>query len=182
MEDFFETIPETTYAETQLGSKEPGSTVKICGKNFTVLSHNFGWTTVIRERGEGYRCVSLDEADYESSEIRDYLNNSYYGWLCAKIGAENIRLHATDCTALDGTCRKYVEDYVSLITLDQYREYGRLIKDENEWYWTATRSSEMKQYSMLRVNGDGTIDTESCDADHGGVHPLVIIKSSIEVE
>ncbi len=124
-----------------------------------------------------------DEADYETSRVRRYLNEEYYNELAAVVGAENIIKHRVDTTPEDGRADYgFVEDYISLMTVDSYRKYSKHIRSDG-WWWTATRKSAIEESGYARnvcyVGSLGVLDWNGCDCDGGGVRPFCILKSCV---
>lgn len=124
-----------------------------------------------------------DDADYASSSIRRYLNEEYYNELVAVVGAENIVKHRVDITPEDGRADYgFVEDNVSLMTVDSYRKYSKHIRSDG-WWWTATRKSAIEDSGYARyvccVRSNGVLGWDGCGHDGGGVRPFCILKSCV---
>lgn len=76
-----------------------------------------------------------------------------------------------------GSC----EDYVSLISVDEYRKYRKLLPNTGEWWWTLTPDSTKcnDDTSYIRVvspSGDFNYDSYYFGL---GVRPVCIFSSSI---
>lgn len=120
--------------------------------------------------------------DWKSSKIRKYLNGDFYKKLADEVGEENIIEFERNLLSLDGqTEYGMCEDFVSIISLDEYRKYRTLLPNGNYYWWTLTPDS-------TKCNGDetyirvvcpsGNFDYCSCD-DLIGVRPFCIFSSSI---
>ena len=142
---------------------------------------------------KGYMCFAdkleermiFDSAcnNWQSSDLRNYLNTEFCKKLVEEIGADNIIPFERDLLSLDGqteygTC----EDKVSLLTVDEYRKYRSLIPNTNDyWWWTITPDSTNcnDDSDFVRVvSSSGDIRGSDC-YDYGGVRPFCIFSSSI---
>ena len=120
--------------------------------------------------------------DWKSSKIRKYLNGEFYKKLTDEIGEENIIEFERNLLSLDGqTEYGSCEDFVSIISLDEYRKYRQLLPNEKYYWWTLTPDS-------TKCNGDETCIRLVCpsgDVNHSdvdgnrGVRPFCIFSSSI---
>ena len=85
-------------------------------------------------------------------------------------------------TSLDGqteygTC----EDYVSLITVDEYRKYRDLLPNTGEYWWTLTADSTASNDNsrwVRVVSPRGYFSRSDCYY-YDGVRPVCIFSSSI---
>lgn len=80
--------------------------------------------------------------DWKTSRLREYLNTEFYKKLCEEIGEENIVPFERNLISLDGqteygTC----VDKVSLLNVDEYRKYRKLIPNTNYYWWMLTPDS-----------------------------------------
>ena len=120
--------------------------------------------------------------DWKSSKIRKYLNGEFYKKLVAEIGECNIIEFERDLLSLDGqteygTCK----DFVSIISLDEYRKYRALLPNEKYYWWTLTPDSTKcnDDSSWIRVVcPSGGIDGHYYGYYYG-VRPFCIFSSVI---
>ena len=120
--------------------------------------------------------------DWKSSKIRKYLNGEFYKKLTDEIGEENIIEFERNLLSLDGqTEYGSCEDFVSIISLDEYRKYRTLLPNGKYYWWTLTPDS-------TKCNGDETCNRVVCPSgnvsngicgDCYGVRPFCIFSSSI---
>ena len=169
--------------KTRLGDAKPGEVVKIGDREYIVLEHNNGKTVVITkdfvtkmEFGNSY--------DYKKSEVRKYVTRAFYAELCNVVGKENIYSHKVNLMCDDGSNKNdYIEDFVSILTTEEYRRYRELIPAYGDWWWTAsavTVLDENYSRSVCCVNSNGTVRWNDCDCADG-VRPFCILNSSILV-
>ena len=160
-----------------------GDTFELVGATWKILD--------ITEKG--YICLAdcLKESkrfdsscnNWQESELRNYLNIDFYKELAAEVGEENIILFERDLLSLDGqteygTC----EDRVSLLTVDEYRKYRKLIPNTGDDYWwmctpDSTKCNDDERWVTV-VAPSGDVDGVCC-GDHGGVRPFCIFSSAI---
>lgn len=159
-----------------------GDTFELAGLTWTILD--------ITE--EGYKCVAerledkmiFDNAsnDWKSSSLRKYLNEDFFNRLASEIGEENIIPFERDLLSLDGqTEYESCEDKVSLLTVDEYRKYRKLLPNIDGWWWLITPwSTPCNGYEKLVavVSASGSIDYGYCN-DYDGVRPVCILSFSI---
>lgn len=120
--------------------------------------------------------------DWKSSKIRKYLNGEFYKKLSDEVGEENIIEFERNLLSLDGqTEYGMCEDFVSIISLDEYRKYRTLLPNGKYYWWTLTPDS-------TKCNGDETYIRVVCPSGYFsydsfgyyfGVRPFCIFSSSI---
>lgn len=100
-----------------------------------------------------------------------------------KIGKDNIVSFKRDLLSLDGL-EEYGEsdDFVSLLTVDEYRKYRKHIPNTDEWWWIitpwSTHCNDCDIYTTV-VSPSGCICSYCCNDDGCGVRPVCIFSSSI---
>ena len=169
------TVEEQTI---RLGDVKPGATVKIGGREYIVLDHSKDTTAVITK--DPWRSMEFgDSGNYAESAVRNALNKEFLSEVSSAVGVESIIEHEVDLLAEDDTnegssCR----DKVSLLTVDLYRRYRKLLPAYGSWWWTATPYSTEFPRSVCYVDGDGTLCWFICRYSCG-VRPFLILDSSI---
>lgn len=112
-----------------LSSVNPGN---IINDKYIVLEHfDSGNTAVIRkELLEKTMDFGESNNDWRDSNVRCYLNNDYLKDIEKEFGADSIVEHMVDLLSMDG-----LDDYgtskdkISLLTIDQYRKYRKILCD-----------------------------------------------------
>ena len=140
---------------------------------------------------QGYKCIAEklkdnktfgNKNDWKESSIRKYLNGEFYKELAGVIGKENIVPFERNLLSLDGqteygTC----EDKVSIISLDEYRQYRALLLNEDYYWWTLTPDT-------TKCNGNESWIRVVCPSGYicnfnyyylYGVRPVCIFSSAI---
>lgn len=167
-----------------------GSFIKYAGLDWVVLEHRINGTLLLARHKLYDRAFdSSNSNDWQKSSLRQELNNFNAGDLC--VANENLcsikkddlvlfeRNLMTDDGMLDyGTC----EDYISLISCEEYRKFRKFIPNADDWWWTLTADSLVYD-SVVRIVGSyGTLDYDFAYIGYRGVRPLCLLKPEIEVE
>lgn len=170
----------------KLSSLKPGQTFTDAeGVEYIVLYQASGITGVLRKKLLGKDMEFGENNDWTKSGIRHYLNTEYDKHISKMFGSDNIMSHTVDLLSLDG-----LDDYgtvidrVSLLTIDLYRKYRKVIGDNmDRWWWLATPDSTPSGWSARGVQGVCDFGGVSCDVCgfSGGVRPFFILNSSILV-
>lgn len=159
-----------------------GDTFKIAGLDWKIID--------ITDKGYSCLCEILEEEmkfddssnDWKSSGLRKYLNGEFLKKISDEVGDENIVKFERDLLSLDGqTEYEKCEDHVSLLTVDEYRKYRRLIPNDEKWWWLITPWSTPcndYEYPVTVVASSGVI-LNGRYGDSGGVRPFCIFSSSI---
>lgn len=115
--------------------------------------------------------------DWRKSSLRKYLNGEFL----QAIDADNLIKQTLDLTADDGM-REYgtSEDYVGILSCEQYRKYRDILPDYGYWWWTLTPWTCLASYaSFVRgVNTSGAVSNYYAGNAYGAA-PTLIIKSEV---
>ena len=119
--------------------------------------------------------------DWRKSEIRKYLNDTYYSKLKDLFGENAIRKIHTNLVSLDGwddygSC----DDMVAMVTAMDYMKYHKYIGNCNRSYWMLTPNSMLTTENVQVVFSDGRTSCGGCDWDRS-VRPFFILQSDIFV-
>lgn len=112
------------------------------GDSFELAGVNW---KIIDITSNGYVCLADSVGDmrfdsesnnWKASELRKYLNEEFLKKIETEIGAGNLVEFERNLLSLDGqtefgTC----SDKVSLLTVDEYRKYRKLIPNTDDWIW-----------------------------------------------
>lgn len=141
----------------------------------------------------GYVCLSdaLEERkifdsgtnNWKLSSLREYLNNDFYKKIADEIMGKNILPFGRDLLSLDGQ-NEYGDctDYVSLLSVDDYRQYRKLIPNNEQWWWLLTPwSTPCNGYEVQVsvVSPSGSINGYDCYGNLRGVRPLCIFSPNL---
>ena len=158
------------------------------GDKFDLAETNW---TILDIKEEGYLCLADSIGDkqfdtasnnWTTSALREYLNTEFAEKITDEIGEENIAKFGRDLTSLDGqTEYENCLDSVSLLTVDEYREYRQFIPNYGDWWWLAspwsTPCNNDNTWDAV-VSPSGYFNNYICYYDYG-VRPVCIFSSAI---
>lgn len=187
LKEFGESLKNLNEVFEQLRKKyqkpEIGKTIEVAGINWMVLDKlEKGYFAISKDfygRGRGFddNCN-----DWKSSDLRNDLNTDLRKKIESELGTDSLVEFERNLLSLDGqteygTCR----DCVSLISVDEYRKYRKLLPNTNKWWWTLTPDSTAcnDDDTFVRVvSQSGSIRSDCCNLGFG-VRPVCIFSSSI---
>lgn len=158
-----------------------GETFELAGVNWKIIDIT----------SDGYVCLSdsigemkfnSENNDWRTSNLRKYLNEEFLKKIESEIGTGNLIEFERNLLSLDGqteygTC----DDKVSLLTVDEYRKYRRLIPNTDDWFWLispwSTPCNDFKN-SVTVVAPAGDFFDNFC-YNCRGVRPFCIFSSAI---
>lgn len=159
-----------------------GDTFEVAGLKWTILDiTDKGYVCLADKYGKD---VQFDSGcnNWSASDLRNHLNIDLLKVLEDAVGAENIIPFERDLISVDGqteygTC----EDRVSLLNLDEYRKYRKLIPNTDYFWWLLTPwSTPCNGYekSTAVVCPSGDFRRNYCFGNYG-VRPFCIFSSAI---
>lgn len=95
--------------------------------------------------------------DWKDSDLRKWLNEEFIKTFDdGDLVPMKQSLRADNGDWFYGEC----EDYVSLLTCDQYRDYREFVPDPNDYFWLVTPSScDYPNYFHVKVSLGGELST-----------------------
>ena len=185
--EFGENLKKLNEAYEQLKKKyqkpEIGKTIEVAGIKWLVLDKlEKGYLVISDEFYGKSRKFDTDCNNWDSSDLRQELNTELRRKIEEAVGEGGLLKFTRDLLSMDGqTEYGSCEDYVSIISVDEYRKYRKLLPNTGEWWWTLTPDSTKcnDDTSYIRVvSPSGVIDFNGYDCSHG-VRPVCIFSSSI---
>ena len=185
--DVAELFSRVETLEKKLGVTHVPKGLKI-GDEFELADVNW---KILDITDAGYMCIgdSLgnkifdnDSNNWNKSSLRAYLNGEFYEKISKEIGKDNIVSFKRDLLSLDGL-EEYgeLDDFVSLLTVDEYRKYRKRIPNTDEWWWLitpwSTHCNDCDIYTTV-VSPSGYVNYYFC-GNYRGVRPVCIFSSSI---
>ena len=164
-------------------SLKAGDTFKV-NVEYIVLEQFVGNKTAIirKELLKDTMAFDGDNNNWKTSDIREFLNKDYLEEIKEAFGKDKIVEHTVDLLSLDG-----LDDYgtstdkVSLLTIDQYRKYRKVIGGNLDNYWWLvtpdSTSSDSSARCVRYVGSDGGVGCDGCGWDGRGVRPFFILQS-----
>lgn len=159
-----------------------GDTFELIGKKWKILDSNENGAFCLCLNFLGDKEFDCSCNEWTSSNLRNYLNTDVYKKIINEIGEENVIEFDRDLSSLDGqseygTCK----DFVSLISIDEYRKYRSVIPNFEEWWWTltpySTKCNDDTKWIAV-VSPSGRISHWSCNNLYG-VRPVCIFSSAL---
>lgn len=187
LKEFGENLKKLNEAYEQLKEKyqkpEIGKTIEVAGIKWLVLDKlEKGYLVISDEFYGKSREFDTDCNNWDSSDLRQELNTELRRKIEEAVGEGGLLKFTRDLLSMDGqTEYGSCEDYVSLISVDEYRKYRKLLPNTGEWWWTLTPDSTKcnDDTSYIRVvSPSGFVSFSSCDCS-SGVRPVCIFSSSI---
>ena len=173
--------------KVKLSTLKVGDVFKTKNIEYIVLEQLDNDTTAVIRKDllENKMKFDSDNNNWKTSSIRKYLNGDYLKKLGESFGEDNIVEHTVNLLSLDGLDDyKASNDKVSLLTIDQYRKYRKVIgENKDSWWWLSTPDSTPSGYGsdfVQYVGSSGDVDDDWYDGS-GAVRPFFILKSDIFV-
>ena len=159
-----------------------GDTFELIEKKWKILGSNGNGAFCLCMESLGDKTLDSKCNEWTSSNLRDYLSTEIYKKICEEIGTENVIGFERDLLSLDGqseygTCK----DFVSLISIDEYRKYRSMIPNFKEWWWTLTPYSTKCNDDAIWctvVSPSGFISSRGYGSLRG-VRPVCIFSSTL---
>lgn len=177
----------TTLKKAAAGRKVPvglviGEKFELAGLMWTILDITDKGYMCLADKLEDSMSFANKTNNWSDSGLREYLDNVFLEKIAGEIGKENIIPFNRNLLSLDGqTEYGECEDMVSLLTVDEYRKYRKLIPNAGYWWWTCTPwSTESNSYEVETtvVSPSGDFLSNIC-CNFNGVRPACIFSSSI---
>lgn len=188
LKEFGENLKKLNEAYEQLKEKyqkpEIGKTIEVAGIKWLVLDKlEKGYLVISDEFYGKSREFDTDCNNWDSSDLRQELNTELRRKIEEAVGEGGLLKFTRDLLSMDGqTEYGSCEDYVSLISVDEYRKYRKLLPNTGEWWWTLTPDSTKcnDDTSYIRVvSPSGVVRDFDCCSRSLGVRPVCIFSSSI---
>lgn len=171
------------YKKQHMEKPEIGKTIEIAGMEWMILKKTEkGYFAVLNGFDGKERTFDSDSNNWIESDLRKELNDSFLKKITEELGEDAVVEFDRDLLSLDGqTEYGHCEDKISLLTVDEYRKYRKLLPNTNDWWWLITPwSTPANGYisTLTVVSPSGRI----CPNIYGlsyGVRPVCIFSSSI---
>lgn len=187
LKEFGENLKKLNEAYEQLKEKyqkpEIGKTIEVAGIKWLVLDKlEKGYLVISDEFYGKSREFDTDCNNWDSSDLRQELNTELRRKIEEAVGEGGLLKFTRDLLSMDGqTEYGSCEDYVSLISVDEYRKYRKFLPNRGKWWWTLTPNSTAcnNDDTFVRVvSPSGSFSNISCYGSDG-VRPVCIFSSSI---
>lgn len=171
------------YKKQHMEKPEIGKTVEIVGMEWMILDKTEkGYFAVLDGFDGKERTFDSDSNNWISSELREELNTKFLKKISDELGEDAVIGFDRDLLSLDGqTEYGHCEDKISLLTVDEYRKYRKLLPNMPKWWWLITPwSTPVNDYNstLTVVSPSGCFCGYVYDCSCG-VRPVCIFSSSI---
>ena len=186
LKEFGENLKNLNEVFEQLRKKyqpEIGKTIEVAGIKWLVLDKlEKGYFAISEDFYGRDRGFDDNSNDWKSSDLRNELNTDLRKKIENELVVDSLVEFERNLLSLDGqteygTCR----DYVSLISVDEYRKYRKLLPNTGKWWWTLTPDSTAcnNDETFVRVVSPSGFIGSNCYSNGNGVRPVCIFSSSI---
>lgn len=171
------------YKKQHMEKPEIGKTVEIAGMEWMILDKTEkGYFAILNSFDGENRKFDSDSNNWIKSDLRKELNDSFLKKITEELGEDAVVEFDRDLLSLDGqTEYGHCEDKISLLTVDEYRKYRKLLPNTKNWWWLITPwSTPANGYisTLTVVSPSGYFRNDVCSYCDG-VRPVCIFSSSI---
>lgn len=171
------------YKKQHMEKPGIGKTVEIAGMEWMILDKTEkGYFSVLNGFDGKERAFDSDSNNWISSKLREELNTKFLKKIEDELGEDAVIGFDRDLLSLDGqTEYGHCEDKISLLTVDEYRKYRKLLPNMPKWWWLITPwSTPVNDYNstLTVVSPAGGIYCINY-FDGFDVRPVCIFSSSI---
>ena len=171
------------YKKQHMEKPEIGKTVEIAGMEWMILDKTEkGYFAVLNGFDGKERTFDSNSNNWISSKLRNELNARFLKKITDELGEDAVIEFDRDLLSLDGqTEYGHCEDKISLLTVDEYRKYRKLLPNMPKWWWLITPwSTPVNDYnSTLTVVSPSGYFGGYYYVNSFGVRPVCIFSSSI---
>lgn len=171
------------FKKNHIGVPEIGKVIEIAGMEWLILDKTEkGYFAILNGFDGEPREFDLDSNNWTESKLRHELNTSFRKKITEELGEDAVVEFDRDLFSLDGqTEYGHCKDKISLLTVDEYRKYRKLLPNMDKWWWLLTPwSTPVNDFSttVTVVSPSGRISGGNC-SNVNGVRPICIFSSSI---
>lgn len=173
----------TEFKKKHIGKPEIGKAIELAGMEWLILDKTEkGYFAILNGFDGKERTFDSNSNNWISSKLRNELNTRFLKKITDELGEDAVIEFDRDLLSLDGqTEYGHCEDKISLLTVDEYRKYRKLLPNMPKWWWLLTPwSTPANGYSTIIavVSPSGDVDN-GFYYDGNGVRPACIFSSSI---
>lgn len=173
----------TEFKKKYIGKPEIGKTIELADMEWLILDKTEkGYFAILNGFDGKSRSFDSDSNNWISSKLRKELNTNFLKKIIDELGETAVVEFDRDLLSLDGqTEYGHCKDKISILTVDEYRKYRKLLPNMPKWWWLITPwSTPVNDYnSTLTV-----VSPLGCVNDYNYlsvncVRPVCIFSSSI---
>ena len=173
---------ESENMKERLTGLKVGDYFEVAGTKWRILDIKPCGYVCLSDALEERKIFDSETNNWKLSSLREYLNNDFYKKIADEIMEKNILPFGRDLLSLDGqTEYGNCTDYVSLLSIDDYRLYRKLIPNNEQWWWLLTpwsTSCNGYETQVSVVSPSGYFGSNDC-LNVNGVRPLCIFSPNL---
>lgn len=171
------------YKKKHIGTPEIGKVIELAGMEWLILDKTEkGYFAILNGFDGKERAFDSDSNNWILSKLRNELNTRFLKKITDEFGEDAVIEFDRDLLSLDGqTEYGHCKDRISLLTVDEYRKYRKLLPNMSKWWWLITPwSTPVNDYNstLAVVSPSGFVLNYDYDFSLG-VRPVCICSSSI---
>lgn len=171
------------YKKQHMEKPEIGKILEIAGMKWLILDKTEeGYFAILNGFNEEPREFDSDSNNWIGSNLRHELNTTFCKKITEELGEDAVVEFDRDLLSLDGqTEYGHCKDKISLLAVDEYRKYRKLLPNMQKWWWLITPwSTPVNGYksTLPVVSPSGCINRNGYYSSNG-VRPVCIFSSSI---
>ncbi len=174
----------TEFKKKYIGKPEIGKAIELAGMEWLILDKTEkGYFAILNGFDGKSRKFDSDSNNWISSNLRKELNTNLLKKITDELGEDAVIEFDRDLLSLDGqTEYGHCEDKISLLTVDEYRKYRKLLPNMDKWWWLITPWCTPANgciSTLTVVSPSGYVSSSSNYGSDNGVRPVCIFSSSI---
>jgi hypothetical protein len=130
----------TEFKKKHIGKPEIGKAIELAGMEWLILDKTEkGYFAILNGFDGKERTFDSDSNNWILSKLRNELNTRFLKKITDEFGEDAVIEFDRDLLSLDGqTEYGHCEDKISLLTVDEYRKYRKLLPNMPKWWWLIT--------------------------------------------
>lgn len=173
----------TEFKKKHIGKPEIGKAIELAGMEWLILDNTEkGYFAILNGFDGKERTFDSDSNNWISSKLRNELNTRFLKKITDELGEDAVIEFDRDLLSMDGqTEYGHCKDKISILTVDEYRKYRKLLPNMPKWWWLITPwSTPVNDYNstLAVVSPSGFVLNYDYDFSLG-VRPVCICSSSI---
>lgn len=171
------------FKKKHIGKPEIGKTIELAGMEWLILDNTEkGYFAILNGFDGKERGFDSVSNNWISSKLRNELNTRFLKKITDELGEDAVIEFDRDLLSMDGqTEYGHCKDKISILAVDEYRKYRKLLPNMPKWWWLITPwSTPVNDYNstLAVVSPSGFVLNYDYDFSLG-VRPVCICSSSI---
>lgn len=173
----------TEFKKKYIGKPEIGKAIELAGMEWLIMDKTEkGYFAILNGFDGKERAFDSDSNNWISSKLRNELNTCFLKKITDELGEDAVIEFDRDLLSMDGqTEYGHCKDMISILTVDEYRKYRKLLPNMPKWWWLITPwSTPVNDYNstLAVISPSGFVLNYDYDFSLG-VRPVCIFSSSI---